>query len=134
MERRVGRLPVQGEVRSLARVGDATARAGNRADHNRQHSELKLAILRHFIGRHDIVLWPNETGFGFTPAGNPVRYGLTGSADIIGLKHPGGRFVAIELKTGTARLSPAQRAFRAMVLRAGGLYIEARSVADVEHL
>lgn len=49
-----------------------------------------------------------------------------GTADIIGCVD--GRAVAIEVKTPNDRLSPAQRKFRDAWERAGGIYIEARSV------
>jgi hypothetical protein len=55
---------------------------------------------------------------------------INGVADIIGLL-PGGRFLAVECKSGRGRQSPAQRAFQAMVEESGGLYVLARGVEDL---
>ena len=51
-----------------------------------------------------------------------------GVLDLIGWR--GERFVAIEGKTGTARLTPEQKGFMELVLSCGGLAGEARSVED----
>lgn len=59
-----------------------------------------------------------------------VRFGLVGSADIIGILK-GGTFLAIEVKTGKARQSKQQLAFQKMITDFGGHYLVARSVDDV---
>lgn len=58
------------------------------------------------------------------------RYGLKGSADIIGILGPRGRMLCIEVKTGNAVTSPRQKNFRNTILERGGVYIVARSVLD----
>ena len=59
-----------------------------------------------------------------------IQAGLVkGSADIIGIG-PGGRFVAIEVKTGKGQLRPEQKNFLQMVGNQGGIAGVARSVAD----
>jgi len=74
-----------------------------------------------------------------------VRYGLcTGSADLIGWQSvvitPDmvgkrfARFVSIEVKTPTGRLSPEQETWRQAVLKAGGIAVVARSVDDIKFL
>jgi hypothetical protein len=74
-----------------------------------------------------------------------VRYGLvTGSADLIGWQSvvitPAmvgqrfARFVSIEVKTPTGRLSPEQETWQAAVQKAGGIAVVARSVEDVRFL
>ena len=45
-----------------------------------------------------------------------------------------GRFLGIELKSVTGRLSPAQQLCMEAILRAGGVWAEARSVEDVERI
>lgn len=82
-----------------------------------------------------------------------VRFGAPGVSDIVGIRsfraRVGGdlrplidfdgtpmtcigRFFAIEVKKPGNKLSPAQEAFKVEVERAGGLFITAYSLADVE--
>jgi hypothetical protein len=74
-----------------------------------------------------------------------VRYGLVvGSGDLIGWQsvviteamvgQRFARFVSIEVKTPTGRLSPEQETWRQAVLKAGGIAVVARSVDDVKFL
>lgn len=58
------------------------------------------------------------------------KVGMKGVADILGVL-PGGRLIAVECKYGSGRLSPEQKLFRDRVTKQGGLFVEARSVADV---
>ncbi len=60
------------------------------------------------------------------------QYGLTGSADIIAIVR--GYFLGIEVKGPTGKQSEAQQAFERNVKYAGGYYIVARSVEDVEKI
>ena len=59
-----------------------------------------------------------------------VKYGMKGSADIIGIFQWNGvgLFLAIEVKTGTARQTVLQKNFMAMIRRLGGVYIVARNL------
>jgi hypothetical protein len=95
----------------------------------RPEREIQREILRYFVGRPDVLIWRNNTGFGYTTAGSPVRFGLVGSADLIGCY--AGRFLAIETKAPGGRLTKEQAAFRDAVQRTGGVWILARSVDDV---
>jgi hypothetical protein len=74
-----------------------------------------------------------------------VRYGLcTGSADLIGWQsvvitpamvgQSFARFVSIEVKTPSGRLSPEQETWQAAVQKAGGIAVVARSVDDISFL
>ena len=85
------------------------------------------------MNRSDVLAWQNSTGFGFSPIGNPVKYGLVGSSDIFLVKE-GGRIVFIEVKTGNSRLSEMQRHFMHKVCNLGCEYILAKKIEDVEHL
>lgn len=62
--------------------------------------------------------------------GGVIRSAPNGSPDLIGCIGVQDRSaaVAIEVKAGNDRLSPAQRAFRSAWLAAGGIYIVARDV------
>lgn len=60
----------------------------------------------------------------------PVAFGVPGEPDIDGIM-PIGRYgvrVGIEVKVGADRLRDDQMAFRDMLLRAGGIFVLARSV------
>lgn len=61
--------------------------------------------------------------------GRKARFGTKGVWDILACIR--GRFVAIEIKTGTGRLKREQKNFGEAVIRAGGIAIQARSVEDV---
>jgi hypothetical protein len=61
-----------------------------------------------------------------------VRFGVPGTADIVGLIAPSGRMVQIECKTATGKQREAQLVMQRVVAAMGGLYVVARSVADVD--
>jgi len=78
-------------------------------------------------------------------SGRVIRYGLaTGSADLIGWQtvtiteamvgQRFARFLSVEVKTPTGRLSPEQETWRQAVLKAGGIAVVARSVDDIKFL
>lgn len=76
------------------------------------------------------LIWRNNTGVLKDKTGRPIRFGLCrGSSDLIGVAKDG-RFLAVECKAATGRVSPEQTAFIAAVLRAGGRAGVARSVDD----
>jgi len=88
---------------------------------------LQKQVLAHLMQVPDSFFWRANTGAAKTARGF-VHFGLPGQSDVLGLVR--GRFVAVELKSEDGRLRPEQRAFRDRVLRAGGIYIVARSVDD----
>lgn len=60
----------------------------------------------------------------------PLHAGLVeGSGDLIGWTEKG-KFLSVEVKTESGRLSPEQRAFKDTVNAAGGLAIVARSTEE----
>jgi hypothetical protein len=78
-------------------------------------------------------------------SGRVIRYGLaTGSADLIGWQtvviteamvgQRFARFLSVEVKTPTGRLSPEQETWQAAVQKAGGIAVVARSVDDIKFL
>ena len=95
----------------------------------KEHEKLVSRILTTIGSLRGIRVWENKTGAAYRN-GRQIRYGLIGSADILGIAK-GGTFVAIECKTGQAQLSPEQRAFKKMIENYGGIYIVARSIKDV---
>ena len=76
-------------------------------------------------------VWRNNTGALLDRNGKLVKFGLQGSADIIGMMKPNGRFIAIEVKTQKGMQTASQRRFQKMVEDMGGHYILARSPEDV---
>jgi len=59
----------------------------------------------------------------------PFKYGLKGSADIIGILD-NGKFLAIEIKTGKATQSKEQKNFAAMIKKHSGHYFVCRKTDD----
>lgn len=90
--------------------------------------EIRLAL-----GRDpDLALWKNSTGTAIQDFGaggyRNLRYGLAkGSADLIGVLAPHGRFVALEVKTYKGRIRPEQTQFLELVRRLGGVAAVVRS-------
>ena len=74
------------------------------------------------------MAWRNNTGALPLATGGWLRFGLVGSADIIGVRR--GHAFAVEVKTPSGRTSIAQRRFRAAWEAAGGLYVVARCPED----
>jgi hypothetical protein len=86
----------------------------------------------------DLVLWRNNTGVFDDGRGGKVRTGLgTGSADLVGIlrmRYPisTGRFIAIEIKQASGRVSPEQERWLALVRAFGGFAAVIRSVDDAK--
>lgn len=88
------------------------------------HPEAVHAALRAIVscgGR----AWPRNVGLFRDVRGNPRKVGVRGEADVQGLV-PGGRALAVEVKTGAAERTPEQRAWGRMWVAMGGLYVVAR--------
>lgn len=85
-------------------------------DRYRNHQELVNKVLLFVHGNFTGRYWPNATGAVKTENGHFQRYGLIGSCDILGFTDQG-RFVGIEIKTGSAVLSPQQKKFKKTILR-----------------
>ena len=77
-------------------------------------------------------IWRNNTG-AYKPEGSAgfIRYGLAGSADIIGV-NPHGKFIAVECKSEKGKLLESQVGFGIKVRSRGGVYVVARSTDDLE--
>lgn len=74
--------------------------------------------------------WRNNSGALRDDDGRMVRFGLTGSPDIIGCC--AGQFFGIECKVGVGKQSPRQMAFEQAITAVGGSYIVARTVPVAE--
>lgn len=76
---------------------------------------------------HPCHFWRANTGVAST-ADRFIKFGERGQSDIIGVA--AGRFVGIEVKSETGRVSDDQRAWGDKIERAGGKYIIARRLED----
>lgn len=94
-----------------------------------------LAAIRLALGKDPrVVLWRNSTGQAQHWNGRTattLRYGLAvGSADLVGLVAPSGRFLALEVKAPGGRATAEQEGWLALVRRMGGHACIVRSVDD----
>jgi len=100
-----------------------------------EHQLLVTKILCELSKNPNIRVWQNSTGVAKSLDDERfIKYGLNGSADILGIIFRQdlnvGQFLALEIKTGSARQSKAQLNFEKMIKDRGGVYILARSVLD----
>ncbi len=97
------------------------------AAHNDLLNEVRLYIAQ--IG--GLAVKVDVPGLLFDRHGNKVKLGTKGTSDSLNCIK--GRYVAVEVKTGSGSLSTEQRNFGKAVERAGGIFITARSVDDVQN-
>jgi hypothetical protein len=93
-----------------------------------------LKNIRAALGREPgCFIWRNNTGVDLARG---IRYGLgVGSADLVGVVAPYGRFLAIEVKRERGGVvGDDQRAWLALVVRAGGVAGIVRSVEQALRL
>lgn len=95
-------------------------------------ADLVASILLKFGSHPDVRIWRANVLVAKDARGRVVRAGITGQADISGLLGPTGRRIEIECKSPHGRQSDEQRRWQAMIEDRGGLYVLARSTADVE--
>lgn len=96
---------------------------------------IQREVLRYLHAR-GILAWKAGSGAIRLQHKDKVRYavfGTVGASDIIGLL-PGGRFLAVEVKKATGRLSIGQRIFLEDVAKRGGVAMVVHSVAECHAL
>ncbi len=76
-------------------------------------------------------LWRFNVGLLHTPDGRPIRIGVKGASDLIGIAW-GGRFLSIEVKRPSNKKPPTKRQedWIAMVIKVGGRAGVARSIEE----
>ena len=105
---------------------NSNQKKGSIGEHQRLVSRILLKLSKLSYCR----IWPNNTGVGRSMNGERViRFGLKGSADIMGIYK--GFFLGIECKTGNATQTKQQKFFEAMVREQGGIYILARTEENI---
>jgi len=96
-----------------------------------QHQILVNQILCALSKFPHIRVWSNNTGSAMSfDSERIIKFGLEGSADILGVKGPTGQLICVEVKTGKGAQSEAQKRFEKAITSRGGIYIVARSVDD----
>lgn len=79
------------------------------------------------------IFWYRQnTGATRTATGGFLRFGIKGAPDIVAVKD--GRYIGIECKSEKGIQSPDQKAFQLALELAGGRYILARSIDDLQTL
>lgn len=91
---------------------------------------VKAAI--EFLRLRQIMCWRNNTGVLRNPVGRPVRFGIAGSSDILGIIPSEGQFLAAEAKMPGRKPTPVQEAFLSEVRDAGGLAIVFHDLDELE--
>ncbi len=61
-----------------------------------------------------------------------VKFGVPGTADIVGIIAPTGRLLMIEVKSAKGKQRKAQEAMQRVITAFGGLYLVARSLAEAD--
>lgn len=89
-------------------------------------------ILLALGARSDLKVWRVNVVVAKDRAGQWLRSGPDGSADISGILAPSGRRLELEVKSATGRVRPEQEAFLAMVRAMGGVGEVVRSVQEAE--
>ena len=92
-----------------------------------------LHAIRVALGREPgLVLWRISAGVTVDPgSGRRYRAGMVpGTADLIGILAPRGRWFALEVKSPTGRVSREQRLWGELVQSKGGYWAVVRSVED----
>lgn len=81
---------------------------------------------------HGCYCWRNNSG-AYKPEGTSrfIRYGLRGSADILGIT-PSGRFIAVECKQKGNKQTEYQIEFQERITQKSGIYIVAYGTDDLE--
>jgi hypothetical protein len=93
-------------------------------------SQLAPVLLQILCSNTGLVLWRNAAGYDTE---RRVKYGLApGSGDYVGCYK--GRYVEVETKAATGRLSAAQQSRRALLTRLGCVYAVVRSAEDAREL
>lgn len=86
-----------------------------------------------FLYKRGIFCWrSNSTGIMNHNTGNFRSGAKKGVADILAVLPPNGKFMAIEIKTGSDRLSDEQIGFGKNIENVGGLWCVAKNFEDFE--
>lgn len=93
------------------------------------HEQATVKAILQLLHLNRIPSWRINTG-GAKIGDRFVRFGMVGMSDIVGIL-PSGRFLAIEVKSATGKVTRPQQAFLDTVNAHGGYGFVARSVEYV---
>lgn len=96
-----------------------------------QEREVLYAVLKYLGTYPGVMVWRNNVGVAKDRTGQAIRFGVPGSADVLGILAPHGRMIGVECKSAVGRLRPDQIRWRDAFESRGGLYILARRVEDI---
>lgn len=90
--------------------------------------------IRNALGKcDDLALWRNNVGELLDSRGRAVTFGLAiGSADLIGILAPTGRFFALEVKVPGRKAKPHQETWLSLVRSLGGFAAVVTSVEEAQ--
>lgn len=99
-----------------------------------KHIETQILL---YLRARGIFAWKNPTAGYFDPKIKRFRkqaspFAINGTSDIMAIHL--GKFMAIEVKSATGKVSPAQKEFLEKVGKAGGIPIVARCLEDVANI
>lgn len=110
-------------------VSGASIKKGAGGDRTKDHEALLKKVLLK-LSSAGYFVYKNNTG-AIKANDRYQAYGLPGSADILGIQPITGRFLALEIKTGSAKQNKQQLAFEKAVLKRNGIYKVIRSLEDI---
>lgn len=110
----------------------ARGRTSTRASDSKLEAEILSEILAYLAGRTDLRAWRVNVVGARDRFGRVVHSGPKGQADISGILLGTGRRLEVEVKAALGRQTTDQKAWEDVITKYGGLYILARSVAEVD--
>lgn len=122
-------VSVPPHLRKISKSHSPSNPSGRAKPKSQPENEVKNACLR-WLKDHSIYAWRNNTGVAWI-GNHPIRFGLPGSGDILGLL-PDGRFLSVECKSKTGKQSDVQKCFQENIEQNNGVYVLAYSVKDLE--
>lgn len=96
-------------------------------------AQIQFQILSSWGSHPRVRIARVNTGTGYPPQSKRlVKFGVPGTADIVGLVAPTGRLIMIEVKSAIGKQREAQATMQRVIESMGGAYCIARSLADVD--
>jgi hypothetical protein len=92
---------------------------------------LVLSSCLKYLEVRGIYHWRNSTGAVRVRPGQFLRFGKVGSSDIFGVLSDG-RFLAVECKASTGRLTPEQKIFLEKIRGLGGVAVVVKSWKELD--